>query len=64
MLATKLLIRVDKVLENKKINNKELIIVLNKASNIYSIYLISFLLFLIFKIFFDFALFISFKQQN
>jgi len=64
LLATKLLIRVDKILENKKANNKESIIILNKVSNISLIYLISFLFFLIFKIFFDFALFIFFKQQS
>jgi len=64
LLATNLFIKVDKVLENKKANNKELIIILNKALNIFLIYLISFLSFLIFKIFFDFVLFISFKNQN
>jgi len=64
LLATKLLIRVDKILENKKANNKKSIIILNRVSNISLIYLISFLFFLIFKIFFDFALFIFFKQQS
>jgi len=33
---------VDKVLENKKANNKELIIVLSKTSNISLVYLIFF----------------------
>jgi len=49
LLATKLLIKVNKILENKKVNKNKLILILNKILNIFSIYLISFLLFLIFN---------------
>jgi len=64
LLITKLLLRMDKILENKKANNNILIIVSNRTLSISLVYLISLLLFLIFKIFFDFILLISFKQQS
>ncbi len=61
LLVTKLLIRINKILKNKKVNNEKLRIILNKILNISLIYLIFLLLFLIFRIFFNFALFIFFK---
>jgi len=59
LLTTKLFIKVDKILENKKANNN----IKQNFEYLFNIFDF-FLLFLIFKIFFDFVLSIFFKQQN
>jgi len=60
--TTNLVIRVDRVLKNKKAKNDKLTIVLEEVSNNFLLFSISLLFVLIFRMFLNFALSISLKR--
>jgi len=60
--TTNLVIRVDRVLKNKKAKNNKLTIVLEEVSNNFLLFSISLLFVLIFRMFLNFALSISLKR--
>ncbi len=60
--TTNLVIRVDRVLKNKKAKNDKLTIVLEEVSNNFWLFSISLLFVLIFRMFLNFALSISLKR--